>query len=649
MRRMLSISLILIFAVTAYAGEANRAPKSVPSTLNKNYEPVGTPIIPDLSQSTFSHALREVNGVLVDSSKNGYGMLVSETNPISRNEANTDQILMGYRQFAGLTGSSGSIGAAYTDNGGQSFTTFSNLNDGLSAAGGRYPSAVATEYYPILIWNESGGGGGGDYGGRAFYTFDEGEYGGEIFFDPTDVHNNPAAHDSWIVVPTYNTDADGNNYFNATINDWSNNRDHITFHAAEVGGWGGSAFGFSNAMTILNNDREFQWDGSSNYTATGNMDINDDGIGYYAVSAYWGDENMVGNHTIFMKKTANYGATWSPWYWEPDALLDAYFEDVFPDSSYDMFDSTVTYLGDELGGEWSPFISYDLEVITDPDGGVHVWSGVLPSWGESVYIRYSVENGVYHFYAPEDGFAGSGGPVQMEISFVGSMQMGWAYSVPGWSSNVISAAYDKTIDNALYITYYTITDTGTTVDGTEWADANIVGAYSTDNGTTWTEVENLTMTNDGVIDEIDGHINRVADDGHIYMFWQVPDYDVATIDPPEQNEDYMQRLYFADHDFEVDVSTVDPVLQPEYFSLNQNYPNPFNPSTLISFNLPATGHVELTVFDIMGRELVTLQNGTLNAGRHEVSFDGAAYSSGSYFYRLEMNGQQSVKKMLLVK
>ena len=356
MKRMLSVSLILIFAITAYAGEANRAPKFVPSTLNKNYEPVGTPITPDLSQSNFNHALREINGVLVDSSKNGYGMLVSETNPISRNEANTDQFLMGYRQFAGLTGSSGSVGAAYSDDGGQSFTTFSNLNDGLSAAGGRYPSAVATEYYPILIWNESGGGGGGDYGGRVFYTFDEGEYGGEIFFDPTDVHNNPAANDSWIVVPTYNTDADGNNYFNATVNDWSNNRDHITFHASEVGGWAGSAFGFANAQTILNNDREFDWDGSSNYTATGNMDINDNGIGYYVVSAYWGDENMVGNHTLFMKKTSNYGATWSPWYWEPDALLDAYFEDVFPDSSYDMFDSTVTYLGDALGAEWSPFL-----------------------------------------------------------------------------------------------------------------------------------------------------------------------------------------------------------------------------------------------------------------------------------------------------
>ena len=653
MKKLLTIALTGVFAVAVFSGEAARAPKAISTVFNKQYAPVGTEIPADIRQSQFNQSLREMNGVLVDSSKNGYGILVSETNPISVNPADTNVILMGYRQFVGMSATSGAIGAAVSWDGGESFTTYSNLNDGLSVAGGRYPSVLATENYPMVFWNESGAGGGGDYGGEVFYTFDEGEYGGEIFYDPTGIHNNPQANDSWIIIPTHNIDDNGNEYFNAAIADWSNNRDHLTFHASADGGWGAEELDWTNAYTILNTDREFRWDGTSNYVSNGNIDINDEGIGYYVVTAYWGDENLISNHTLFVKKTANFGATWSPWYWEPDDALDAYFGDVFPDSSYDMFDSTLNFLGDSLGAEWSPFIGYDNEVLTDPNGNLHVWAGVLPSWGESVYIRYSEENGVYHFGAPADAFVGGGGPVVMDISFVGSMQMGWAYSLPGWSSNTISSAYDMAMENVLYTTYYTVTDTGTSETG-EWIDANIMGSYSNDGGMTWTTPENLTMTNDGMTaDEIDVHVNRVANNGKVAMVYQVPDFDVPTVDPPDVHEDYLQRLYFWSYEFDVEIDTstvgVDPIAKPGHFSLSQNYPNPFNPSTLISFELPEAGQVSLTVFDIRGRELVSLMNGPLNAGRHEVRFNGAPYASGTYFYRLEANGHEDVKKMLLVK
>ncbi|NQV15826.1 T9SS type A sorting domain-containing protein [bacterium] len=652
MKKMTSIALFAIFAVAAFAAEANMAPESAPTTFNKRFGASGVEIPADVSQSQYRSVLREMDGILVDSSKNGWGMHNSETTPVSRNEANPDQFILGYRQFAGLAASSGVLGAAYSEDGGASFITFSNLNDGLSTNGARYPSAMATENYPILIWNESGGGGGGANGGRVYYTFDEGEYGGEIFYDPTDVHNNPPANDSWVAVPSYNTDAEGNNYFNVVINDWDNNRDHLLFHAAEVGGWGGSEFSFGNGYTIVNTEREFRWDGSSSYVGTGDLDINDDGIGYYVVPAYAADAdtNTVGNHTIFIKKTTDYGAHWSGWFYQPDEIMDPYFESVFPDSAYDMFDSTVSYLGGGLGADWSPFVGYDLEVITDPDGGCHVWAGVLPTWGESVYIRYSEDNGIYHFYAPLDAFAGVNGPVPMEISpMVGSMQMGWAYDLPGWQANTIDAAYDITVEGAMYVTYYTVTDTGTSETG-DWSDANIMGSYSLDNGTTWSTPINMTNTVEQEADEFDPHINRVADDGHVYMLYQIPDYDVQTVEPMTTSEDYMQRLFFWDYQFELPVATDDvPAALPMAMSLNQNYPNPFNPGTQISFELPEAGYVELTVFDITGREMVSLHNGQLNAGKHSISFNGESYASGTYFYRLEANGQQAVKKMLLVK
>jgi hypothetical protein len=85
------------------------------------------------------------------------------------------------------------------------------------------------------------------------------------------------------------------------------------------------------------------------------------------------------------------------------------------------------------------------------------------------------------------------------------------------------------------------------------------------------------------------------------------------------------------------------------FELNQNYPNPFNPSTLISFALNNASDVRLSVFDMSGRELATLVNENLKAGSHSYNWDASALSSGTYFYRLIVNGVQSVKQMQLVK
>ncbi len=85
------------------------------------------------------------------------------------------------------------------------------------------------------------------------------------------------------------------------------------------------------------------------------------------------------------------------------------------------------------------------------------------------------------------------------------------------------------------------------------------------------------------------------------------------------------------------------------FSLEQNYPNPFNPSTLIRFNLPESGNVKLVVTDLLGREITTLVNEHLPAGRHTKSFTADNLSSGIYFYTLITDDAKVSKKMLLMK
>jgi glycosidase len=83
--------------------------------------------------------------------------------------------------------------------------------------------------------------------------------------------------------------------------------------------------------------------------------------------------------------------------------------------------------------------------------------------------------------------------------------------------------------------------------------------------------------------------------------------------------------------------------------LHQNYPNPFNPSTNISFYLPQSTDVKVSVFDVTGRLVATLSDGLRNAGTHVVSFDASTLSSGIYFYRLEAGEFIETRKMILIK
>ena len=98
-------------------------------------------------------------------------------------------------------------------------------------------------------------------------------------------------------------------------------------------------------------------------------------------------------------------------------------------------------------------------------------------------------------------------------------------------------------------------------------------------------------------------------------------------------------------------------LFPEKYELGQNYPNPFNPSTIINYQLSMFSNVSLKVYDVLGQEVKTLVNENKPAGRYEVTFNGADFPSGVYFYRLVVspsNPMESdvftdVKRMVLIK
>lgn len=123
-----------------------------------------------------------------------------------------------------------------------------------------------------------------------------------------------------------------------------------------------------------------------------------------------------------------------------------------------------------------------------------------------------------------------------------------------------------------------------------------------------------------------------------------PTYDFA-------DNSLLVTFYHANFWARIPLSTAinDPKVYVSDFHLYQNYPNPFNPSTTIKYTLTKNNLVSLKVFDLMGREIKTIVNKKQNAGNYEVTFDGSEFPSGVYFYKLETNGFNETRKMLLVK
>ena len=102
------------------------------------------------------------------------------------------------------------------------------------------------------------------------------------------------------------------------------------------------------------------------------------------------------------------------------------------------------------------------------------------------------------------------------------------------------------------------------------------------------------------------------------------------------------------------LKTIEINAVPEEFSLSQNYPNPFNPVTNIEYGLPVSGNVRLTIYDLLGREIVRLVDGMNQAGYRSVRWDGKnnvgnSVGAGMYLYAIQAGEFRQVRKMILLK
>ncbi|MFQ5640549.1 MAG: T9SS type A sorting domain-containing protein [bacterium] len=88
---------------------------------------------------------------------------------------------------------------------------------------------------------------------------------------------------------------------------------------------------------------------------------------------------------------------------------------------------------------------------------------------------------------------------------------------------------------------------------------------------------------------------------------------------------------------------------PDAFRLQQNYPNPFNPATTFAFTIPKAAKVQLTVFDLLGREVARVVDERLPAGSHSIQWQAGDLPSGAYYYKLTAGEFTNAKKLILLK
>jgi len=149
-------------------------------------------------------------------------------------------------------------------------------------------------------------------------------------------------------------------------------------------------------------------------------------------------------------------------------------------------------------------------------------------------------------------------------------------------------------------------------------------------------------------DSIAGDYHWLVLPGNYSVIFTAPGYVTDTINNVIISDSIAARLNHAMNRIPTNISSAETGV-PGQFRLYHNYPNPFNPVTNLEFGISDLGFVSLKVYDILGKEVVTLVNEKLSPGKYQVEFDGSGLSSGVYFYRITAGEFKDTKRMLLMK
>ncbi len=537
MKRILISLLISVFAVSLLFSvekkgsvKATKMQKLEKSRLMEP-EPSLEAREPSYWNKPYSHSNRNGStNTVVDSSGNGYGMVVSMTKPIDVTE--DGEMVMSYRQYAGAGTTHGQLGTAVSEDG-EDWEAYFNVNaNGNPPWGGgagvgngnettaqaRYPSALASEDYPYALWNEYTGLGNG-YGGQLYYSSDEFNWGGGSWTYPALVDLLwDETKDLWTASPDifYDDDA-GMDAVAVSAADWTRSNNY--YFRSEFVGDGQIIMG-PEQIVIDEPTCLVAGDASGSFNTAPTISMGDDGFGVMGIIGLFpggdaGTSEISNYHQPIFKITEDYGQTWHG----PDADDPCSFYYIGDDLFAEMIATFPQVYTDECEGYdyyivdfWS---YYDFDYKVDANGDIHILMSVVPS--DDYYVFWIEGAGWYHFTIDSDYLDNPGQPntsTGWYFSKVASMQDSWLFvandgATSIWENqaslsfskdnpDVVWVALDKKNDYACGEIYDDFgnddpCDDTYTYDG---LSADIYVYKSVDGGATWYDPINATDSMD---------------------------------------------------------------------------------------------------------------------------------------------------------
>jgi hypothetical protein len=297
------------------------------------------------------------------------------------------------------------------------------------------------------------------------------------------------------------------------------------------------------------------------------------------------------------------------------------------------------YVTDYGQGGDSLWAYCDLDAVYDYNDNLHIiwntWfateSGYYPY--QAWLYHYDTDSGIITLMAESD-----------EIDYDNCSSGAWNMPIAKMSLGVYEPL------DALFAVYTFFPEDDCSQSGQ--SNGELYMQYSIDGGGSWTEPENLTNSHTpgcapGECDS--DHWSSLAKrvDDYLHIIY-INDKDAGGIVQGEGTVTDNPVMYLA-YPNPLATGIDDESTVPTTFALSQNYPNPFNARTNIEFELLENSRVELSVYDITGARVTTLVKGEMEAGVHSINWDADNVASGVYYYSLRANGEESTRKMTLLK